>query len=101
MGGAVAPRAFDLARLNAEAASPWDAAVVLHNSHVSIRLWRAPKRMKILVRNADGDDLIFVHEGQGTFSVILAIFLSKRETTSSSPEERCGGSNADRLLLHC
>ena len=36
---------------------------MLHNSHVSIRLWRAPKRMKILARNADGDDLIFVHGG--------------------------------------
>ena len=63
--GPLRPRAFDLVRLNAEAASPWDAAVVLHNSHVSIRLWRAPKRMKILARNADGDDLIFVHEGAG------------------------------------
>ena len=36
-GGPLRPRAFDLVRLNAEAASPWDAAVVLHNSHVSIR----------------------------------------------------------------
>ena len=35
--GPLRPRAFDLARLNNTEGSPWDAPVVLHNSHVSIR----------------------------------------------------------------
>jgi homogentisate 1,2-dioxygenase len=63
--GPLRPRAFDLARLNNTEGSPWDAPVVLHNSHVSIRFWRMPMLMDHLVRNSDGDDLIFVHEGQG------------------------------------
>ena len=63
--GPLRPRAFDLTRLNAEQPSPWDALAFLHNAHVSLRFWRAPTRMDHLVRNADGDDLLFVHEGAG------------------------------------
>ena len=99
--GPLRPRAFDLARLNAEAASPWDAAAVLFNSHVSIRLWRAPKRMKTLVRNADGDDLIFVHKGAGDLFCDFGHLSFEAGDYIVIPEERCGGSNADRLLLPC
>lgn len=63
--GPLKPRAFDLTKINAEDPSPWDAAEVMHNAHVRLRFWRAPKRMDHLARNADGDELIFVHEGRG------------------------------------
>ena len=63
--GPLRPRAFDLAKLNEEQASPWDAAVVLHSAHVKLRHWRAPRAMDHLARNADGDELIFVHQGAG------------------------------------
>src|SRR5690349_19776914 len=63
--GPLRPRAFDLARANAAQSSPWDAAAVLHNEHVRIRFWRSTGSMDHLVRNADGDDLIFVHRGEG------------------------------------
>ncbi len=63
--GPLRPRAFDLTRLNAEQASPWDADEILHNASVKIRFWRAPKRMDHLARNGDGDELIFVHQGAG------------------------------------
>jgi homogentisate 1,2-dioxygenase len=63
--GPLRPRAFDLTKLNAEQASPWDAPTVLHNAQVKLRHWRAPKAMDHLARNADGDELIFVHEGAG------------------------------------
>ncbi|HKY95429.1 MAG TPA: homogentisate 1,2-dioxygenase [Kiloniellales bacterium] len=63
--GPLRPRAFDLTRLNAEQASPWDAPTVLQNQNVKLRFWRAPKRMEALARNADGDELLFVHEGRG------------------------------------
>jgi homogentisate 1,2-dioxygenase len=63
--GPLKPRAFDLAKLNATQASPWDAVEVLHNAHVRIRHWRLGGRMDHLVRNSDGDELIFVHEGDG------------------------------------
>ena len=38
--GPLRPRAFDLNRIAAPAADHWDAAVVLHNAHVSYRFWR-------------------------------------------------------------
>ena len=63
--GPLKPRAFDLAKLNAVQASPWDAIEVLHNAHVRIRHWRLAGSMDHLVRNSDGDELIFVHEGDG------------------------------------
>ncbi|MBL8671459.1 MAG: homogentisate 1,2-dioxygenase [Alphaproteobacteria bacterium] len=63
--GPLRPRAFDLAKLNRVDASPWNAAEVLHNASVRVRLWRAPQAMERLARNGDGDELIFVHEGEG------------------------------------
>ena len=63
--GPLKPRAFNLAKLNATQASPWDAIEVLHNAHVRIRHWRLDGAMDHLVRNSDGDELIFVHEGAG------------------------------------
>jgi homogentisate 1,2-dioxygenase len=63
--GPLKPRAFDLTKLNREEPSPWDATTVLENAHVKFRFWRAPKAMDHLARNADGDELVFVHEGAG------------------------------------
>jgi homogentisate 1,2-dioxygenase len=63
--GPLRPRAFDLTRLNEPAASPWSAPVVLHNKAVEIRFWKLAAPMPALARNADGDQLLFVHEGSG------------------------------------
>jgi homogentisate 1,2-dioxygenase len=63
--GPLSPHAFDLGKLDAVAASPWAASDVLHNAHCQIRFWRTAGRMDHLVRNADGDDLVFVHHGHG------------------------------------
>jgi homogentisate 1,2-dioxygenase len=63
--GPLRPRAFDLAKIGKVSASPWDAAAVLGNAHMRLRLWRAEGAMDHLVRNSDGDELIFVHAGQG------------------------------------
>src|SRR5579859_1951848 len=60
--GPLRPRAFDLSRINATAASPWDADLVLSNAHLRFRQWRTAGAMDHLVRNADGDELLFVHE---------------------------------------
>ena len=65
--GPLRPRAFDLARIETKVACPWDATLVLHNAHVKCRWWPTEGAMKTLVRNADGDDLIFVHKGEGDF----------------------------------
>lgn len=63
--GPLRPRAFDTARLDAPAPSPWDATPLLHNEHTRVRMWIGSGSMDHLVRNSDGDELIFVHEGDG------------------------------------
>jgi homogentisate 1,2-dioxygenase len=63
--GPLRPRAFDLARLNEPQASPWDAPLVLHNGATEIRFWKLDQAMPGLARNADGDQLLFVHQGAG------------------------------------
>ncbi|HEY0052056.1 MAG TPA: homogentisate 1,2-dioxygenase, partial [Caulobacteraceae bacterium] len=63
--GPLRPRAFDLNGLDQAAASPWDAARVLHNKSTEIRFWKAGTGLTQLARNADGDQLLFVHAGEG------------------------------------
>ena len=63
--GPLRPHAFDLTKLGQVSNSPWDAAELLHNASVRIRFWRATGAMDHLVRNADGDELLFVHQGRG------------------------------------
>ena len=64
-GGPLRPRAFDTAKIEARRASPWRAAGLFGNAHTSIRLWQTDAATDHLVRNGDGDDLLFVHEGAG------------------------------------
>jgi homogentisate 1,2-dioxygenase len=61
--GPLRPRAFDTTRLTACAPSPWKATPIVGNAHVRIRHWRAAASMDHLVRNSDGDELVFVHQG--------------------------------------
>lgn len=63
--GPLRPRAFDLNGLDQAQASPWTAPVVLHNKAVEVRFWKLSGAMPDLARNGDGDQLLFVHSGQG------------------------------------
>jgi len=63
--GPMRPRAFDTTRLGHSATSPWGADVMLLNAAVKFRHWRLESSMKALARNADGDELLFIHEGRG------------------------------------
>ncbi len=63
--GPLRPRAFDMNALGMPSVSPWDAPLVLYNDHLRIRYWHSDGRMDHLVRNGDGDDMIFIHEGAG------------------------------------
>lgn len=65
--GPLRPRAFDLNRIGETAGHPWQAADILHNDHVRYRFWRTAGAMDALARNGDGDDLLFVHRGNGDF----------------------------------
>ena len=61
--GPLRPHAFDLARLTAPMRSPWDAVPVLENAHCRLRWLCLSASMDHLARNADGDELLFVHHG--------------------------------------
>ena len=63
--GPLRPHAFDLAKLGSADAGPWNAPVVLANAHLQMRYWLTRGNMKHLARNADGDQLLFVHQGAG------------------------------------
>ena len=63
--GPLSPHAFDFTKLDAVAAHPWSAPDLLFNASVRIRFWRTSGKMDALARNADGDELLFVHQGRG------------------------------------
>jgi homogentisate 1,2-dioxygenase len=63
--GPLSPHAFDFTKLDAVSNHPWTAVDLLHNASVRIRFWRTSGKMDALARNADGDELLFVHQGRG------------------------------------
>ncbi len=63
--GPLKPRAFDTTKFDGGSTSPWEARMLLRNAHVQMRFWKLPQSMQQLVRNSDGDELLFIHEGSG------------------------------------
>ena len=63
--GPLRPRAFDTNLWPAPGPSPFDATPLAGNATVAVRVWRTGVAMDHLVRNSDGDDLLFVHAGAG------------------------------------
>ncbi|MCM0148602.1 homogentisate 1,2-dioxygenase [Photobacterium galatheae] len=63
--GPLRPRAIDTTRLEQPGQSPWDASLVLFNNQLKMRVWNTSQSMDHLVRNGDGDEVLFVHEGSG------------------------------------
>jgi homogentisate 1,2-dioxygenase len=61
--GPLRPRAIDTNRLTVATRSPWEATPLLCNAHLKMRFWRSSEAMDHLVRNSDGDELMFVHQG--------------------------------------
>ncbi|MET4579791.1 homogentisate 1,2-dioxygenase [Ottowia thiooxydans] len=63
------PRAYDLNRMDTAASGlmncPLDAPLVASNQHMRLRCWKTEEPMSHLARNADGDELIFLHAGGG------------------------------------
>ena len=62
--GHLQPRAFDLREIPV-ATGPWGSVEVLRNNHTRISVWKCNANMRSLVRNADGDLVVFVHTGGG------------------------------------
>ncbi len=65
--GPLRPHAFDLTKLHHDGSCPWKAKAILTNNTCVIAHWSTDKAMDHLVRNSDGDYLLFVHEGKGDF----------------------------------
>ncbi len=63
--GPLRPRAFNLNNLTQNVDCPWNSVELLFNENCRIAMWRASKSMNHLVRNADGDQLLFIHSGSG------------------------------------
>lgn len=64
--GALKPRLYDFNRLETiDSHSPWAVDKLLHNKHCQFRIWHCVESMSRLARNADGDELLFVHFGSG------------------------------------
>ncbi|NCF61330.1 MAG: homogentisate 1,2-dioxygenase [Gammaproteobacteria bacterium] len=63
--GDLKPRAFDTTHLGVFGPTPWGACGLMHNAQMKFRFWRMQSSMEQLARNADGDELIFIHEGAG------------------------------------
>ena len=63
--GSLKPRAFDTRKLDFTADCPWYARLLFSNPSVKIRMMHIAVGMDHLVRNADGDELIFIHQGAG------------------------------------
>ncbi|UTV30375.1 homogentisate 1,2-dioxygenase [Photobacterium atrarenae] len=63
--GPLRPRAIDTNKLEQPGHTPWDASLLLHNQHVKFRVWTCRSSMDHLVRNGDGDEVLFIHQGSG------------------------------------
>ena len=63
--GPLRPHAFDCTKLTCSQPSPWNATELLQNAAVRLRFWNLDGNMRQLARNADGDELLFVHAGRG------------------------------------
>ncbi len=63
--GPLQPHCLDLNKLAANAMCPWTATTVMSNANTQVRMWKASGKMDHLVRNGDGDDLLFFHAGSG------------------------------------
>ncbi|MGR8980574.1 MAG: homogentisate 1,2-dioxygenase [Gammaproteobacteria bacterium] len=63
--GPLRPHAFDTQKLATSGDDPWQAPLLFSNPNTQIRFMKLENDMDHLVRNADGDELIFVHRGLG------------------------------------
>lgn len=63
--GPLKPRAFDTTKFENRSRSPWQAQELMHNAATRIRSWLAAGSMNHLARNSDGDEMLFIHAGNG------------------------------------
>ena len=89
--GPLRPRAFDAVAAAALANEPFKAVPLLGNANCQLAIWRIAEAMPHLVRNADGDLLLFIHEGAGELFCDFGHLSYRDGDTSCCHAERCGG----------
>ncbi len=63
--GPLSPRAFDALAAANSSNDPFKAVPLLGNASCQLAIWKCPSAMPHLIRNADGDTLLFIHAGVG------------------------------------
>ena len=63
--GPLRPRAFDAKKAAEAQNEPFKSVMLMQNAHCQFGIWNLPEAMPHLVRNADGDVLLFIHQGDG------------------------------------
>lgn len=63
--GPLRPHAFDTKKMGHSEDTPLEACLLFSNPNIQICFMRLKNDMDHLVRNADGDELIFIHQGSG------------------------------------
>src|SRR5580704_11980031 len=63
--GPLRPRAFDALKAADRAKEPFRAVPLLSNAGCQIAIWDCAEATPHLLRNSDGDLLLFIHEGAG------------------------------------
>jgi homogentisate 1,2-dioxygenase len=63
--GSLRPHAFDTKKMALSKDSPVEACLLFSNPNIQICFMKLKGDMDHLVRNADGDELMFVHQGTG------------------------------------
>ncbi|HEY5336592.1 MAG TPA: homogentisate 1,2-dioxygenase [Rhizomicrobium sp.] len=63
--GPLRPRAFDAKKSAEQSSSPFKATSLLKNASVIFSIWATERAMPALARNSDGDELLFIHQGDG------------------------------------
>ena len=63
--GPLKPSAFDLNKIPKSQSCSWTINNILHNDRCRISWGTSTGRMDHLVRNGDGDELLFIHNGSG------------------------------------
>ncbi len=65
--GKLQHHAFNTSTIDIKSLNPWQSSILFYNDDICIRFWQCPADMIELARNADGDDLLFMHAGRGEF----------------------------------
>lgn len=61
--GPLQPHAYDLTKWTQKNICPFKTDLLFYNHHTQLRWWQVTESMPHLVRNGDGDQLLFIHQG--------------------------------------